>query len=151
MKVIFLKHVAGKGEKDQVKEVSDGYARNFLIPRGLAVQATPERLKAVAAKEKQSAAEDAATLKRIEERIAHLKGKIIEFEVKTDDKGTVFGSITKEKIESALRAHGFSGQDRIEVELDHPIKQTGDREVAVRFHKGLGIKITLRVGSLDKK
>lgn len=145
MKIIFLKHVAGQGEKNQVKEISDGYARNFLIPQGLAVQATPERLKSLAAMAKKHTEEEAVTEKRIRERILHLRDKIIEFEVKTDAKGTVFGSITKEKIESAVRAHGFSGQDRIEVVLDHPIKQTGDREVAVKFHKGLETKITVRV------
>jgi large subunit ribosomal protein L9 len=145
MKVIFLKHVAGKGEKDEVKEISDGYARNFLLPQGLAVIATPDKLRAIENRKKHNAEEDAAVRTRIESRIRELKGKTIEFIVKTDEKGTVFGSITKEKIEQALRAHGFTGSDRIEVALSHPIKQTGDQEVAVKFHKDLEAKITVRV------
>lgn len=145
MKVIFTKHVPGKGEKDQVKEIADGYARNFLIPRGFAVPATPERLRALESKQKHAAEEDAATIARIKSRIAEMQGKVIEFRVRTDGKGTVFGSIGKDKIESAIREHGFTGQDRIEIVLEHPIKQIGDQEVAVRFHKGLAAKITVRV------
>ncbi len=145
MRVIFLQKVSGKGEKDEVKEIADGYARNFLFPRGLAAPATPERLKALASKKKKKTEEEEETLKRLAEIARRLADRTLVFELKSDAKGSVFGSVKKETIEKALREHGLTGRDRAEVILDHPLKKFGEHEVRVRLHRGLDIKLKVSV------
>lgn len=143
MKVILLKDVKDLGKKYEVKEVSDGYARHYLIPRGLVKLATPTELKKLEEVKAQAEKEDIETKKRLEELARRISDRYIEFRLKIDDTGTVFGSVTKEMILKALREHGFVTADRVDVELDHPIKEIGDHLVTVDFKKG--IKAELKV------
>lgn len=145
MQVIFIKTVKGKGEKDQVKEIADGYARNFLIPQGLAVPATPERIRELESKKRRLAEAEGEAMKRLEGILAKLKEERLTFTLKTDGKGSVFGSVTKEMIEKAIREYGLREEDRVEVLLDRPIKSTGDHEVAVHCGKGIERKIAVSV------
>jgi large subunit ribosomal protein L9 len=145
MQVIFLQNVKGRGEKGQVKNVSDGYARNFLIPQGLAQPATPASLKELEAKKIQAEQGSEEETERVSQLIKKMKGQELEFRLKTDDKGSVFSSVTANMIEDALRKHGLEENDRAEVVLKHPLKELGEHKVEVRFHKGETGRFTVSV------
>jgi large subunit ribosomal protein L9 len=145
MKVILVKDVNGLGKKHEVKEVSDGYARHYLVPRGLAKPATPAELKKLEEMKARAEKEDAETKKRLEELARRMSDRYIEFRLKTDTSGAVFGSVTKDMILKALREHGLVTADRVDVELDHPIKEIGDRLVTVDFKKGIKAKLKVVV------
>ena len=137
MQVIFLQTVKGKGQKNQVKNVSDGYARNFLIPQKLAVPATPAALANIRASEAQAETEDKAEAERIARMVRDLKNKKLDFALKSDAKGSVFGSVSGEMIKKALHEQGLGLQDQVEVLLEHHIKAFGEHAVQLRFHKGV--------------
>ena len=143
MQVIFLQTVRGKGEKNQVKNVADGYARNFLLPRGLAIAATPAALAALRNESAKSATEDKEAEARTAEIVRELRDKKIEFLLKSDDKGSVFGSVTAEMIKKALREHGFVTKDRVEISLPHPLKTFGEHKIELRLHKGAAAEVVV--------
>ncbi len=145
MKIVFLKRVPGKGEKDQVKDIADGYARNFLIPQGFAAPATAERLRRLEAERQAHETEDSATVKRLTELGRNLEAATLVFTLKGDDQGSVFGSINKDQILKALREQGLATHDRVEIALEHPLKAFGDHKVKVNFHKGIEATLNVRV------
>lgn len=145
MKVIFLQTVKGQGQKDDIKEISDGYARNFLIPRKLAVAATAQLVAALNAKKRTSLEAEAETVKRLSEIARRLSASTIQFYLKSDEKGSVFGSVTAEQIKKALREHELLTADRVEIDLAHPIKEFGEHKIDVRLHKGITAKLTVSV------
>ncbi len=146
MKVIFLKSVKGKGEKDQVKEISDGYARNFLIPQGLAIQATPDKLKAIQARQRAHDTKAAADMERLQKIARTLETEILPFALKSDAHGSVFGSVAKDQIIKMIREHGgLLPDDRLDILLPHPLKEFGDHKVEVHLHRNIVVKVTVRV------
>lgn len=145
MQVIFLQTVKGKGQKNQVKNVSDGYARNFLIPQKLAVPATPAALKSVTAAQTQAIAEDKAEMERVENMVRKLGSEKLEFSLKSDDKGSVFGSVSSDMIKKALQERGLGTKDQVEVLLEHHLKEFGEHTVQLRFHKGVTGKVVVNV------
>lgn len=148
MKVILLADVREiGGKKHEIKEVSDGYARNFLLARGLAKLATPAALRELAKMKEQSAKEDADLIKRLREIARLMNDRHIEFRLKTDAKGNVFGSVTKEMILKELRASGLISTERPEIHLSHPIKQIGDHLVEVNLKKGIAAQLKVFVRS----
>ncbi|MBI2639597.1 MAG: 50S ribosomal protein L9 [Candidatus Sungbacteria bacterium] len=144
MKVIFLQDIAKLGKKHEVKDVSDGYARNFLLPRGLAKPAGDTALKAVA-KEKAVAGQRAAEEKKHYENISKmLADKAIVIKTKVGERGKAFGAVTAARINDALRQENIS----IEKEwilLDHPIKKTGEVIIPVRFPHGITGEIRINI------
>jgi large subunit ribosomal protein L9 len=145
MKVVFTQDVRGIGKKNEIKEVKDGYARNFLIARGLAVQAVGDALhRAKQAKEY----EKEKTL-RIEKEIELLREKIaaqsLIFTLAADEDGKTFGSVTKDAIAKALREHKWLGQARVDIVMDHPLKTLGKHTVLVRLHGGSEAQLTIVV------
>lgn len=145
MQVIFLQTVKGRGQKNQVKDVSDGYARNFLIPQKLAVPATPAALKNVQAAQTQAVMEDKAEMERVAKIIQGLKAKKLEFSLKSDAKGSVFGSVSADMIKKALHEQGLGAKDQVEVLLEHHLKEFGEHTVQLRFHKGVMGIVTVSV------
>lgn len=145
MQVIFLQTVKGRGEKNQVKNVSDGYARNFLIPQGLAVPATPAALKNVEAVKSQAEAEDQAETERVAKLVQEMKNKKLAFTLKSDAKGSVFGSVSADMIKKSLQEQGLGAKDQADVLLEHHIKEFGEHTVQLRFHKGVMGSVTLSV------
>lgn len=133
MKVIFLKDVAGAGQRGSVKEVADGYALNLLIPKGLAAAATPDRL---AAHEKQMAAHAArraAEEKVLASVIQSANSKTIPLTVRATDKGGLFKTIGVEEIAKELSAHGFQIPSA-HIKLEKPIKTIGKHEISLAAH-----------------
>jgi large subunit ribosomal protein L9 len=145
MKVIFLTRVPGKGDKDQVKEISDGYARNFLIPRGLAAAATPEKLKHLEAAKQVNEAKEAETTNRLRSIARTIEARKLQFFLKSDEHGSVFGSVNKESILKALRSHGLTSHDRADLDLKYPIKDFGDHEVVVHLHHGVDARLKILI------
>jgi large subunit ribosomal protein L9 len=142
MKVIFLKDVKGQGKKGEVKNVSEGYAQNFLIPRGLVSLATDGNMKTLdnqtAAEERRKAQEkaDAEALgKKLEETTVNLKAK-------AGEGGRLFGAITSKQVAEALQKTGVK-IDKRKIELSEPIRTLGVTKVTVKLHPE--VKATLSV------
>ncbi len=130
MKVILLVDVKGVGRKNELKDVADGYGRNFLIARKLAVAADEKGM----AVKNQADAKEAAEKEQLQKLADSLAKTVFEFSVKTGEHKEVFGSISRRDIEDALKAKGFiSGQ----LLLEHPIKSTGEHKVEMLFGKGV--------------
>ncbi len=147
MKIIFLKDKQGMGRKGEIKDVSDGYARNFLLPNGYAKAATPAAVKEHAALKAAENKEDAELYSRLIEIKKLLTTRTLEFKLKTDKNGSVFGSITKEIILSGLRDTKLLGKEHVEIKMDRPIKELGDHESEVNLKKGIIAKLTVRIVS----
>ncbi|KLU57960.1 50S ribosomal protein L9 [Paenibacillus sp. VT-400] len=142
MKVIFIKDMKGQGKKGQVKEVSEGYAQNFLLPRGIARPATDGNMKTL---DNQKAAEE--RLKQEEKAEAEalakkLEAEVTELKAKSGEGGRLFGAITSKQIAEALSKKGLK-VDKRKIELDEPIRTLGVTQVTVKIHPE--VKATLKV------
>ncbi|GIW65280.1 MAG: 50S ribosomal protein L9 [Candidatus Parcubacteria bacterium] len=146
MKVILLENVKGLGKKYELKNVSDGYAKNFLFPKNLAKPATPEEIKKIENLKLKLAEEEKELIKHLEEVSRLINDRFIEFNLKTDKTGTVFGSVTKEMILKALREHKLITKERVDILLDHPIKEIGEHIIKVDLKKGIiaNLKVIVR-------
>lgn len=137
MKVIFQQDVRGQGKKGEMKEVSEGYGRNYLLPRGLAVEANKDNLNTLALKEKARKAQEARERAEAEEAAAKLKDVIVTVRAKAGANGRLFGSVTSQEIVDALREqHGVSIEKNRIVQAE-PIKSFGSFEVKCKFGYGI--------------
>src|SRR3954451_14377400 len=145
MKVILTKDVAGTGKAGEVKEVADGYARNFLIPRKLATPATSGALNRVeqrkATEQKKAAAEEAAA-RALGER---LTAAPVVLTARVADQGRLYGSVPSADIADQLSAHLGQPIDKRKIELDDPIRQLGSHEVTIRLHRAVSAKVKVDV------
>lgn len=150
MKVILLKDVPNTGKKNDIKEVSPGFARNFLIPKGLAVVADNESLKKLELKKKVDSENAAKELKAIEAIVSKIDGQGAEINVKTGSEGQLFESVNKQKISERLKEMGFD-IDKESIVLESPIKEIGEFPIKLKFAHNLeaGIKIIIK-GSGEK-
>ena len=148
MKVIFQQDVRGQGKKGEMKEVSEGYARNYLIPRNLAVEVNKDNLNALALKEKARKAQEARERAAAEENAARLKDVMVTIRARAGANGKLFGSITSQEIVDALKEqHGIELEKSRLVQGD-PIKAFGNYEVKCKF--GFGIDGTLHLMVIEK-
>ena len=146
MKVILLEDVRGSGKSGDVVNVSDGYARNMLIPRKLAVEATPQNIKQLEKKKEAIAkkfAEDKAAALEMKKKLEEVT---IEVKTRAGQNGKVFGSVTSADIAEALKAQGFD-IDKKKIQLDSPIKTTGTTDVNVKLFTEVAGKIKVNVVS----
>ncbi|AKG36858.1 50S ribosomal protein L9 [Paenibacillus durus] len=143
MKVIFIKDVKGQGKKGQIKEVSEGYATNFLLPRGMARPATEGNMKTL---ENQAAAEERRKQQEKEEAEQlgqKLSGLELTMKAKAGEGGRLFGAITSKQIAEALaKANGIT-IDKRKIELEEPIRHLGTTQVQVKLHTE--VKAVLKV------
>jgi large subunit ribosomal protein L9 len=149
VKVLLLENVKGLGKAGEVKEVADGYARNYLIPRGMAVPATPENLSQAEYKKRIQEAK----MKRLAEDMQALAEALSEitltFKVKAGEKDKLFGSITNAEIALALERQLGRPFDKHKVELEEPIKQLGIYNVPIRLMPGLVAQVRVVVEKED--
>ena len=145
MKVVLLKDVKNMGKRDDILNVSDGYARNFLFPQKLAAEATPGTLKEI---ERKRAAQDAREAEMKAEAMAKaelLKNKVIVLQVKCGEKGRLYGSVTSAEVAEALeKQHGIKA-DKRKIDLGDPIRETGIREISVWLYSGITTKMKLDI------
>ncbi len=145
MKIILLQDVRNIGKKHEVKDVSDGYARNFLFANKLAEPASAAALAKLEQMKETSEKEDQELLKRLHEIATEMNDLGLQFELEADAQGSVFGSVNKEAIAKALREHGILRNERVEVLLDHPIKKVGDYVVPIDLKKGITANLKIVV------
>ena len=149
MKVIFLKDVQGKGKKGEVKNVADGYAHNFLLKQGLAVEANNTNVKTLEAqknKEKTLAAEEH---QQAEELKGQLEKLTVELSAKAGEGGRLFGSITSKQIASELqKKHGIK-IDKRKMELPEGIRSLGHTKVPVKLHPEVTATLTVHVKEIN--
>ena len=125
MKVILQQDVKGQGKKGQLIEASDGYARNFLLPRKLAVLATPEAMNTMQQQEKAKRAQEAAERAAALEVAEKLKGCTVKIAAKAGQGGRLFGSVTSKEISDALKAQFGMDIAKTKIVLPDPIKAFG--------------------------
>lgn len=144
MKVILLKDVDGLGHTGAVKEVKEGYARNYLFPRGLAQEATEGALRAL--REKQQSQKDRHNQQHAEAAAlaSALEKTVVEIKARTGEGGRLFGSVTGQDIADALTARGYNVTKK-QVELDDPIHAVGFFKVPVRIAPGVVARIDINV------
>jgi len=144
MKVILTADVQGSGKKGDVVEVSEGYAKNFLLKKGLAKQATQSGINEVELKKKAEAFHKAEEIKAMQALSAELKGKSVNVPIKTGENGRLFGSVTSLQIAQALSAAGYE-VDKKKILLDSPIKAIGESVVKIRLMEGIETSIKVNV------
>ena len=145
MKVILLKDVKGTGRKNDIVEVSDGYAHNFLIPRGVAQEATAQNVNR--ANQQKSTEVHKKNMERAEAQqlCQQLTGLTVEVSAKAGKDGRLFGSITAGDIADALKKQHRVIVDKKRIELDAPIKTAGATSVNIRVYADMTAKITVKV------
>ena len=149
MKVIFNQDVRGQGKRGELKEVSDGYARNYLLPRKLASEATPDLLNAFKLKEKAKKAQMERERAAAEETAKRLEGVSVTISARAGQGGRLFGAITSQEISDALREqHGIDIEKNKIVQAE-PIKQFGSFVVKARL--GSEISGVINVLVTEKK
>ena len=149
MKVIFNTDVRGQGKKGEMQEVSDGYARNYLMPRGLASPATADAVNALKLKEKAKAAQMAKEKAAAEENAKRLSGVVVQISARAGQGGRLFGAVTSQEIAEALREqHGIEIEKNKIVQAE-PIKQFGSYEVKAKL--GYEVSGTINVLVTEKK
>ncbi|MCU9613466.1 50S ribosomal protein L9 [Caldibacillus lycopersici] len=145
MKVIFLKDVKGKGKKGEVKNVADGYAHNFLLKNGWALEATSANLKALEAKNRQldkQAEQELLDAKKLKEVVEKLT---IELKAKAGEGGRLFGSITSKQIAEQLQKTHQIKIDKRKIELDDAIRTLGYTKVPVKLHSEVTATLNVHV------
>ena len=144
MKVIFLQDVKGKGKKGEVKNVSEGYARNYLLKNNLAVEANKSNLKTL---EKQKESEQKRKDEQLEEaqkRKEELEALTIELKAKAGDGGRLFGAVTNKQIADYLKKKNIK-IDKRKIEMDEPIRSLGYTNVDVKLHPKVTAQIKVHV------
>lgn len=145
MKVILLKDVQGVGKAEEVKDVADGYAHNFLFPRHLAVAASTKAVVDVHARHAKTAKQAERELKDEQKTVERIDGLEIELTEKASDKGVLFAAVTTTTLAAVLEKKGFKiTPDQIALK---PIKNIGATAVKIKFHHGLEADITVTVNS----
>ena len=148
MKVIFLQDVANTARKNEVKEVKNGYARNFLIPNKLAKKATIkdlEELEVMKKAEEKRGEKDLENKKIMAEK---MEGKAFILKFKVGDEGQLFESVTAVKIAQAIQEEGFSIQES-QIDLIEPIKSVGEFPIDINLGDNLKVKVIVTITKLE--
>ena len=133
MKVIFNVDVRGQGKKGELKEVSDGYARNYLLPRGLAAEATADNINTMKLREKAKAAQIAAEKAQAQEYARKLGAVQVTIRAKAGKNGKLFGAVTSQEISEALKAQFDMDIEKNKIVQNEPIKTFGSYSLKVKL------------------
>ena len=144
MKVIFLETVSNVGQAGDIKDVTDGYARNYLLPKRLALLADAQSLGVAEAQRRRRAKEQAKTETEMRELAGMLEGKELTFQAHAGGKEKLYGSITSADIAAELENKGLV-VDKRKIDLTEPIHQLGSYDVIIKFTKGIEAKIKINV------
>ncbi|MTE20020.1 50S ribosomal protein L9 [Streptomyces sp. TRM43335] len=147
MKIILTNEVSGLGNAGDIVEVKDGYARNYLLPRGFAIRWTKGGEKDVEQIRRARKIREIATIEQANEIKGKLEGVTVRLKVRAGDQGRLFGSVTQADIASAVKAAGGPDVDKRRIELGSPIKTLGSHQVTVRLHPEVVAKVGVEVGA----
>ena len=150
MKVILLQDIDGLGKKYDIKEVPDGYGRNFLLPKELAKQANNKAMLWVEKQKELKTVKAEEELKAIQKTASELDGREVEFLVKLGNKGELFENINQVKIAKKLKELGFDVK-KDQINLKEPIKEVGEFPVKIVLDQGLEIDIRIIVNGQPTK
>ncbi|MGY0025324.1 50S ribosomal protein L9 [Streptomyces sp. cg35] len=145
MKIILTHEVSGLGTAGDVVDVKDGYARNYLVPRGFAIRWTKGGEQDVAQIRRARKIHEIATIEQANEIKAKLEAVKVRLAVRSGDAGRLFGSVTPADVASAIEAAGGPKIDKRRVELGSPIKTLGAHETSVRLHPEVAAKVNVEV------
>ncbi|MFB7586598.1 50S ribosomal protein L9 [Streptomyces sp. NPDC056169] len=145
MKIILTHEVSGLGAAGDVVDVKDGYARNYLVPRGFAIRWTKGGEQDVAQIRRGRKIREIATIEQANQIKAQLEGTKVRLAVRSGDAGRLFGSVTPADIASAIKAAGGPDVDKRRVELGSPIKTLGSHQVSVRLHADVAVKLGVEI------
>lgn len=145
MKVIFLKDVKGQGKKGEVKNVSDGYATNFLIPRGLANPASDSSLRQLEHSNKQEQKQKDKEKQAAQELAARLESLTLTLKTKSGENGRLFGSITTKHIADELKKAEKLDIDKRKMVLEEPIRTLGVTQVPIKLHNEVKAMLKVQV------
>ena len=148
MKIILKQDVKTIGKKDEIHEVSDGYARNFLFPRGLAAPADAAALNHARTKSEAKAHHEAEARTAAEELAAKIKGQVVTAKVNGGASGKLFGKVTGKEVAELLTQLTGTEIDKKKVELPSAIKEFGSYDAAVRLYAGVVAPFKLKVEEL---
>ena len=145
MQVILLKDVKGQGKAGQVVKVSDGYARNMLFPRKLAMEATPANMKVLEREREKIEAQRAIDKQVAEEIKAKIESKTVRVVSKAGENGRLFGAVTSKDIADAIQREFLVELDKKKIDLEAPIKQVGPAVVNLKLFPGVTAKCRVDV------
>ena len=148
MKVIFTEDVRGQGKKGELKEVSEGYGRNYLLPRKLAVEATTDNMNTLRLREKARAAAIAAEKAKALENSKKLENIVVKIAAKAGSAGKLFGAVTSQEISEALKSQFDIEIEKQKIVQAEPIKAYGSYEVKCKF--GYEINGTIHLMVVEK-
>ncbi len=145
MKVIFLQDVKGKGKKGQMAEISDGYARNYLLPKKLAMEATPDAINTMRMNDKAAAERAAKERAEAVEVSKKLREMTVVVTAKGGGAGKLFGSVTSQEIADALKAKSGIVIDKRKIVLSDPIKNVGTYTVQCKLGYEIVAPLTVKI------
>ena len=145
MKVILLSDIKGVGKKDEIINAADGYARNYLLPKKLAVEANAENMTKLNNKKEAASFKKDVEKQNAEELAKKLKGIMLKLRVKAGENGKIFGGITSKEISENLKAqYGFE-VDKKKIELKETIKALGEYNVSIKLFEGVVADLKIQV------
>lgn len=145
MKIILTHEVSGLGTAGDVVDVKDGYARNYLVPRGLAIRWTKGGEKDVEQIRRGRRIREIATIEQANEIKSQLEGLKVRLSTRAGEAGRLFGSVTPADIASAIKSAGGPDVDKRRIELGTPVKTLGAHQVSVRLHSEVSAKVGIEV------
>jgi large subunit ribosomal protein L9 len=145
MKVILLQDIRGKGKKGQMIEASDGYARNYLLPRKMAIEATADNVNTMKMNDKAKAEQAAREKAQAQEFAERLKEITVEIPAKSGNGGRLFGSITSQEVSEALKKQFDISIDKKKIVQDEPIKSFGTFSLKAKLGYEIIATITVHV------
>ena len=150
MKVILLMDVKGTGKKDQIVEASDGFARNYLIPRKMAKEATAEALNAISRAKSADKHREDVRRAEAEQRARELKGKVVQLTVRGGENGKLYGAVTNDQIAAALKEQFGIEIDKRKIEQEEPDRSAGQTAVTLKLMAGVSARVLLNVKVVTK-
>ena len=144
MKVLLLQDVKAQGKKDEIIEVNDGFGRNFLIKKGLAVEATPKVINEYRQRKQKEEADRQKEIAAAKAMAQELEGKVVTVMVKCGENGKLFGAVTSKEISDALAGMGYN-VDKKKIVTKEAIKLIGRYEIELKLYQGISAKVALSV------
>ena len=145
MKVVLLEDVKGSGKKGQIINVSDGHAKNFLIPRKLAVEATTAALNELEKQKKSAEHKRQGEISQAQALAKRVEESIVKISMKVGENGKMFGSVSNKEIAAAMSSQMGIDVDRKKIVLDEPIKMAGIKKVTVKLYADISAQLSVEI------